>query len=105
MSRKRKKQVHGKAPNISHASAEADVERDAEAHPNADDVLPSSGVSLKWLMAGVVALLAAVFVAVIVYYDSGAQQFSKEAAARNRIVLASDAAPSRGNVQAKVHII
>jgi protein-disulfide isomerase len=107
MSRKRKKQGHHKALNISQASVEADVVREAEADPDASDATPSpsSGVSLKWLVAGTGVLLIAIFVAVIVYYDSGAQQFSNEAVARNRKVLASDVAPSRGNVQAKVHIV
>lgn len=107
MSRKRKKQGHRKALNIPQASAEAEVVREAESDPNASDAAasPPSGVSLKWLVAGTGVLLIAIFVAVIVYYDSGAKQFSKEAVARNQKVLASDVAPSRGNVQAKVHIV
>jgi protein-disulfide isomerase len=107
MSRKRRKQAHGKVPILSPASAGAELNGDAEAHAEAGDAVPSpaSGVSLKWIVAGTAVLLMTIFVAVIVYYDSGAQQFSKEAAAINRAVLAGDVASSRGNAQAKVHIV
>jgi protein-disulfide isomerase len=111
MSRKRRKQGHGKVPIPSPASAGAEPDGDAEAQSEAEaeagDAVPSlaSGVSLKWIVAGTGVLLMAIFVAVIVYYDSGAQQYSKEAAARNRAVLAGDVASSRGNAQAKVHIV